>query len=666
MSFYIPPIEEAEIAWASQLMGLGPNGFTAIDGDSSRLKAIQNLQTCDFEACPGSGKTTLLVAKLAILASRWPYRQSGICVLSHTNAARDEIDHRVSATASGASLVRYPHFIGTIHGFVNEFLATPWLRSKGNPVRLIDTDIALKRRYGQLARNWKFAMDQRGLDRYALQYDKHDYSADNKGNLSRATPFCQAMEAVAREGSEEGYFCFDEMFVWANELLDRHPEVAANLRSRFPLVFIDEAQDNSQLQSTMLHRIFLEGDAPSTRQRFGDSNQAIYAYNGADGATTDTFPSGAPHNLPRSYRFSQGIANVAKGLGIVPQALIGSGPTRSRVSRDASPPVLFLFDDKSVLNVLRRYGEHLVSTFAPEELSAGVFTAVAGVHDLDDKGALPIPRAMGHYAPGYDPASARKESTPGTFGQYLSKSSRDALETRNAQSIVNAVASALLRLAELAGATPISIGTRRSAHRSVLEALEGSPAAETYRSLLDKSITLQGQFNEDEWQLVLPLVKEIGGHLAQPIELPQAATDFLTGPDVLQNLPTEASSSQTILNFYSHPPEEPKVNIRLGSIHSVKGETHTATLVLDSFFHKHHLSELKPWILGERAGGAKKKQRGKPEMEGSRLLGRLKLHYVAMTRPSHLLCLAMRRDAFIDDELKQLQAQGWQLVDCGC
>ena len=664
MTFSIPPIEDREIAWASELMGLGPNGFAAIDGDDSRLKAIKNLQTCDFEACPGSGKTTLLVAKLAILASRWPYRQSGICVLSHTNAARDEINHRVSIAASGSSLVRYPHFIGTIHGFVNEFLTTPWLRSKGNPVRLIDTDIALKRRFWKLAKNWRFAMEQRGLDRYALQYDKSDYSGENKGKLARDTPLCHALEAASREGSQEGYFCFDEMFVWANELLDKYPEVAANLRRRFPLVFIDEAQDNSELQSNILHRIFLEGDAPSIRQRFGDSNQAIYAHNGADGATTDSFPSGAPHNLPRSYRFPQGIANVAKGLGIVPQELKGSGPTRSRISREALPPVLFLFDDESALNVLRHYGNHLISMFDSQELSAGVFTAVAGVHELDDKAALSIPRAMGHYAPAYDPVSAKKESTPRTFGQYLSKSSRDALETSNAQGIVNALASALLRFAELAGTTPTWLGGRKSAHRIVLDALEGSSAEGTYRSLLDKTITLRGQFDAVEWQSALPQVTEIGSHLAQATKFPQVAIDFLTGPDALQSPPAEASSSQTILNFYSHPPEMPKVRIRLGSIHSVKGETHTATLVLDSFYYEHHLSKLKPWILGERAGGMKKKAKGKPELESSRLLGRLKLHYVAMTRPSHLLCLAMRRDAFNPAELKQLQTQGWQLVDC--
>ncbi|MBD9544752.1 UvrD-helicase domain-containing protein [Ensifer sp. ENS04] len=64
-------------------------------------------------------------------------------------------------------------------------------------------------------------------------------------------------------GSEQGYFCFDELFIWANELLDKRPETAADLRRRFPLVFIDEAQDNSEEPSALLHRIFCAGDAPS-------------------------------------------------------------------------------------------------------------------------------------------------------------------------------------------------------------------------------------------------------------------------------------------------------------------------------------------------------------------------------------------------------------------
>lgn len=661
----MPPITDHEIAWASELMGLGSNGFAVIDGDDSRIKAMRNLETCDFEACPGSGKTTLLVAKLAILASRWPYRQRGMCVLSHTNAARDEIIQRLSATGPVAAVVRYPHFIGTIHGFVNEHMALPWLRSKGNPIRLIDTSTALTRRYQKLQWKWRIAMEKRGLDVYALQYDKPDYSGANKGALSRDTDLCRAMEAAARAVSEEGYFCFDEMFVWANELLDQHSEVGADLCMRFPLVFIDEAQDNSELQSAILHRIFCQGSELSIRQRFGDSNQAIYAHPGADGAQTDRFPSVELYNLPRSYRFSQMIADAAKGLGIVPQALNGSGPTRVRVKREALPPVLFLFDDTSVRNVLPKYSEHLLTAFSTEELAAGVFTAVAGVHQIDEGKTTPIPRAMGHYAPHYDPVIVQKEVAPATFDQYLSKAARELNERGNTQVLVNALASALTRLGELAGAVELTTQARKSAHRRLLEILAGGAGKEAYQDLLDKTLSVEGNFSADEWIQAQPLILKILSQMTGARALNREAIEFLTRSDYLSNVGAhKVGTTAAVGNVYSYPLHDPKVHIRLGSIHSVKGETHTATLVLDSFFHKHHLSELKPWILTERAGGMKKKLRGKPELEGSRMLGRLKLHYVAMTRPSHQLCLAMRRDAFIGGDLEFLKKQGWLTVDC--
>ena len=89
--------------------------------------------------------------------------------------------------------------------------------------------------------------------------------------------------------------------------------------------------------------------------------------------------------------------------------------------------------------------------------------------------------------------------------------------------------------------------------------------------------------------------------------------------------------------------------------HSVKGETHTATLVLETFFYKHHLSELKPWLLGRKTGA----------VDGPAIVqGRLRLHYVAMTRPSTLLCLAMRDDSLSADEKEALSRRGWRLAQC--
>ena len=105
-------------------------------------------------------------------------------------------------------------------------------------------------------------------------------------------------------------------------------------------------------------------------------------------------------------------------------------------------------------------------------------------------------------------------------------------------------------------------------------------------------------------------------------------------------------------NVFSYPVAEPAVRIKVGSIHSVKGETHLATLVFDTHFKGSHLKRIKHWLTGEKSGLTA----NKPELRKS-----LKQHYVAVTRPSHLLCLAMRSDAFTDAEVLQLRARHWSI-----
>ena len=85
-------ITDDDIAWVESIMGHG------IQFDEPRRNVIKNLESVDVQAFPGSGKTTTLVAKLAILAKKWPYSNAGICVLSHTNVAREEIEKRLGNT----------------------------------------------------------------------------------------------------------------------------------------------------------------------------------------------------------------------------------------------------------------------------------------------------------------------------------------------------------------------------------------------------------------------------------------------------------------------------------------------------------------------------------------------------------------------------------------
>lgn len=651
--FQPPVIEDTDIAWVCGVMGLHPTAFSGADGTDPRLAVLRSMETLDIEACPGSGKTTLLVAKLAILANKWPHHRKGICVLSHTNAARNEIETKLASYSAGSVLIRYPHFVGTIHSFVNEFLAIPWLRSQGYPIKAIDTEIALNVRWSKVPHKTRAYLVKRNLDKYCLSYNRSDFGGGGKSSLGEHTDTYKALQKICEETSKSGYFCYDEMFVWAGHLLDSCAHIVEAIRFRFPLVFIDEVQDNSELQSAFIHRVFCAGQRPATRQRFGDSNQAIYQYAGQSGATTDQFPGPSKADLPHSFRFGQGIADLANPLGNVPQGLVGRGPLQVKIKVKEKCNALFLFDDQTILSVLPEYAIYLLDTFSAEELAAGLYTAVAGVHasEQTDK----PPRFLGHYAPSYDPGISRKEPSLETFIQYVRSARREIAGHVDVYPIVSKTAAAILRLAQLADAD-LSIARRKSSHRYVLELLDGkAEVRQSYLSLVDRLISEGGEITAAYWNeecklSVAAVVAAIAGKPATSSDCTKFL-EWVTPP----LMAVAAQVPETSDNLYRYPPEAPKVTIFLGSIHSVKGETHTATLVLESFFHDHHLQELKPWLLGAMAGGAKQKVR---------MLGRLKLHYVAMTRPSHLLCLAMRRDSFDDSEIATLVARGWHIIDC--
>ncbi|MCT9074871.1 UvrD-helicase domain-containing protein [Cupriavidus gilardii] len=73
--------------------------------DRERRAALLENNSRDFNAVPGSGKTSLLAVKLLLLAKKWPYARRGLCILSHTNVARDEIARRLAQTTEGAQLL---------------------------------------------------------------------------------------------------------------------------------------------------------------------------------------------------------------------------------------------------------------------------------------------------------------------------------------------------------------------------------------------------------------------------------------------------------------------------------------------------------------------------------------------------------------------------------
>ena len=407
----------------------------------------------------------------------------------------------------------------------------------------------------------------------------------------------------------------------------------------------------------------MDGNGAVIRQRFGDGNQAIFDSMGTKAATTDKFPDGTmKKDLPNSHRFGQKIADLADPLGLVPYGLKGQGPKTSLVSGvSEGRHTIFLFGDNSIDKIIDAYAKLLLETFCEGELREGTFSAVGQRHrPPDQEESHKIPHHIGDYWSDYDQELTRPDPKPKTFVQYVFVGMGRAETSGEAHLSIEKIAEGILRLAGMTEGKN-DFPHRRHSHRHVLELLEECPSVlGRYEELIARFAVKRESPTKETWDnhwcgVVREVAKTIAGaSLSSP-----EADGFLAwkdGPSGSTSLPVARKSRD---NIYRYPNTDPKVHIRVGSIHSVKGETHTATLVLETFYMQHNLERLVPWLCGDKSGGLD---------IGVQYQSRLKLHYVAMTRPTHLLCLAMKMNTFKDgngdlnQELKQkLEQRGWQV-----
>jgi len=101
------------------------------------------------------------------------------------------------------------------------------------------------------------------------------------------------------------------------------------------------------------------------------------------------------------------------------------------------------------------------------------------------------------------------------------------------------------------------------------------------------------------------------------------------------------------------------INIKVGIVHSVKGQTHTATLYLESCYQasiggagNHESERLAPYLLGQQ----------RPAHIQVYTQQSLRMAYVGFSRPTHLLCFAVHQARFTA-RLAGLDLNAWDVVD---
>ncbi len=609
--------------------------------DAERRAVLLESGTRDVNAAPGSGKTTVLAAKLLLLARKWPHDRRGICVLSHTNVAREEIQRRLGATADGSRLLAYPHFIGTIHAFVNQFLALPFLRSEGIEIDVIDDEIFANRAIGMAMKNpslrvWA-ANDASVKPKVGgLVFKGSSLDLVSEGGAlpkpnSKSYPL---LHNIKLELTEKGVFRYADMFAFAECLLAKSPVMMGRLSRRFPMVYIDEMQDTSWAQEELLDRLF---DESVTIQRLGDLNQRIL---GSDAAAEKlTFPRAPALSIGTSKRFGPAIAGVVSGVRVGGPAVVGEGA-------DVHSPLLLTYATARVGEVLMAFGQKVLDRFDDEQLRSESVKALCARKQGDAKKEEPG-RTLVDYWPPYAEEAKSSGSRAERFWTLLASSGSTTDTAATLANRAGDVRRAVLLVLRSAGSQHVSSVRDGS---QLLRRLQEAGQDTAPVRLLCRNLALNNG---------------LGLSKASRLEIPGIFFESLKSL-----LPAELSLDKFAkLPVFDEPDDAPEaevnqracqvsqggrqVNIQIGTVASMKGETHLATLVLESFgwpARRFDLKEAMPVVAGLAVRD--------PKMTESQLALFRNL-YVGMSRPTSFLCVAVNESRISDDCKNALLAQGW-------
>ncbi|MFJ4469042.1 ATP-dependent helicase [Streptomyces sp. NPDC089424] len=314
-------------------------------------------------AGPGTGKTTTLVESVAARVARGADPER-ILVLTFSRKAAVELRDRMALRIGAARAPRATTFHSYCYALVRAHQDSDLFVE---PLRLLsgpEQDVAVR----------ELLAGQPGLERLGLAHVRwpdelraclttRGFADEVRAVLARSRELGlgpQALDAFARRIGRpdwgaaaaflaeyldvldlQGVLDYAEL-VHRAVLLARRPEVAAGLAARYDAVFVDEYQDTDPAQVRLLHALAGKG---RTLVAFGDPDQSIYAFRGADVNGILDFPGDfpradgrpAPVEVLRTSRRSFGALLTATRLLTQRMPLTRLPAEKVRAHRELTP-----------------------------------------------------------------------------------------------------------------------------------------------------------------------------------------------------------------------------------------------------------------------------------------------------------------------------------------
>jgi DNA helicase-2/ATP-dependent DNA helicase PcrA len=257
----------------------------------------------------GSGKTAVMAARIVYLIERLGAAPASVLGLTFTNKAASELEARVrEALADTPTGVGDEVTVDTYHAFAADLVKAYGIRvgvevdadllSEAQQYQIL-LGILDSERFEHLSVRTAGATIRKTLELASACAD-HVVPAERVVEASRRllqradegerlpdwmlqaarerTELARLVERYAAEKRRRGRLDFGDQVAKAVELVEGHPELRDELRTRFQHVLLDEYQDTNVAQRRLMQRICPPG---ASIMAVGDARQAIYAFRGA-------------------------------------------------------------------------------------------------------------------------------------------------------------------------------------------------------------------------------------------------------------------------------------------------------------------------------------------------------------------------------------------------
>jgi DNA helicase-2/ATP-dependent DNA helicase PcrA len=257
----------------------------------------------------GSGKTRVITHRIAhMLGHGIP--QKAILAVTFTNKAAREMGERLGGM-TGRKLRDLT--VSTFHAFglavIREHYRAVGLR-KGFTIYDEPDQVSLVKEVARVC-----GMSPEGLDLFAVRQDISSIKTRREKLAKRDTSFKKLFREYESHLRLYNAVDFDDLILLPVTLLEQDPAVRSAYAARYRYVLVDEFQDTSALQYTLLQHLAGEHQNLCV---VGDDDQSIYTWRGASYENIRSFERDFPGyrvvKLEQNYRSTETILRAANAV----------------------------------------------------------------------------------------------------------------------------------------------------------------------------------------------------------------------------------------------------------------------------------------------------------------------------------------------------------------